>query len=236
MKLRFGYVSRNQPMGALARLNSAAVAAAVVAALAGLDCASAGSASKEQDETPQGSPLAAMAGRPVLVLPVQRNLVFSDSLSWREQSLAATELVAALDDSIAVALGDRGLRNSWTFAPAITASARRNAGLTADPHALAVGGLRSLVKPGDAPLSEPLASQIRSLVALRDARYVILPATLRFENRGAGARASILVYLIDSRTARIGWSGGVAGEVSRMLSPAMAGSIASRLADLVVAR
>ena len=93
-----------------------------------------------------------------------------------------------------------------------------------------------LVKAGDDPLTEPLASQIRSLVALRDARYVILPAILRFENRDAGARGSLLLYLIDTRTSRIRWSGEVASDVSRNFSAAIAGSLAERLADLVVAR
>jgi hypothetical protein len=109
-------------------------------------------------------------------------------------------------------------------------------GMTADPHALAAESLRRLVKAGDDPLSEPLASQIRSLVALRDARYVILPAILRFENRGGGARGSLVLYLIDTRTSRIHWSGEVTSDISRNLSAAIAGSLAERLADLVVAR
>jgi hypothetical protein len=218
-------------MGALARLNWTAVAAAAAIMLG---CASAATPAKEQQPEPQGTPLAAMAGRPVLVLPIQY-AAFADSLNWRGQIADGGTFLSALDDSIAAELGDRGLR-SWTFAPAITASARRNAGMTADPHALAAESLRRRVQASDDPLSEPLASQIRSLVALRDARYVILPAILRFENGGAGARASLLVYLIDSRTARIRWSGEVSSEVTRSSPTMLAGGIAQRLADLVVAR
>jgi hypothetical protein len=176
-----------------------------------------------------------MAGRQVVVLPVQRNISFPDS-TWQQQQPLTNSFAAALDDSIASALGDRGLGASWTFAQAISAAARRNTGMLPDPHALSVGGLRRLVKASDEPLSEPLASQIRSLVSMRDARYVILPATLMFENAPAGARGSLHVYLIDARTARIQWSGAVTSEVLPRLSHAMAGSIAQRVADLVVAR
>lgn len=181
------------------------------------------------------TPLASMAGRQVIVLPVQRNISFPDS-TWQQQLPLTFPFVAALDDSIASALGSRGLGASWTFARAISAAAQRNTGLLPDPHALAVAGLRRLVKAGDDPLSEPLASQVRSLVSMTDARYAVLPATLALESAPSGARASLNVYLIDARTARIQWSGAVTSEVAASLSAAMAGSIAQRLADLVVAR
>ena len=225
-------------MGDITRLKWIALA---IAATAGLGCAGAGKAANEQTEPVQAMPLSSMASRPVVVLPVQY-IAFSDSLSWSRATYVQTGQIPirspflyTLDDSIAASLGDRGLR-SWTFARAIIASARRNMGMTADPLALAAERLRRQIKAGDDPVSEPLASQIRSLVALRDARYVILPAILRFENRGTGARGSLLVYLIDTRTSRIAWSGQVSSGVSRTLSPAIAGTLAERLADLVVAR
>jgi hypothetical protein len=170
------------------------------------------------------------------VLPVQRNLIFPDTGLWQTQESEARLFLVALDDSIASSLGQRGLSATWTFAPAISASARRNGGLVPDPHALAAGGLRRLVRAGDDPLSEPLASQIRLLVALREGRYALLPAAVRFEDRAGGPRATMVVYLIDSRTARISWSGEVASEPSPIFSGKMARSIAEQLADLVVAR
>jgi len=107
--------------------------------------------------------------------------------------------------------------------------------MTADPHLLAAERLRRLVQPGDDPVSEPLASQIRSLVALREGRYVILPSIIRVESTGAGARGALLLYLIDTRTSRIAWSGEIASDASRSFAT-IAGSVAERLADLVVAR
>jgi len=224
-------------MGDITRLKWIALA---IGASGILGCAGANKAATEQTEPVQATPLASMASRPVVVLPVQY-IAFSDSLSWSSGTSVQTgfehraQFLYVLDDSIAASLGDRGLR-SWTFARAIIASARRNMGMTADPLALAAERLRRQVKASDDPVSEPLASQIRSLVALRDARYVILPAILRLENRGTGARGSLLLYLIDTRTSRIAWSGQVSSDVSRTMSPAIAGTLAERLADLVVAR
>lgn len=197
-----------------------------------IGCASAATSGTTSSEPVVSTPLAVMAGRPVLVLPVQY-VTFSDSLSRARQLPLASQYLAALDDSIGTELMGRGLQ-TWTFAPAITASARRNAGMTADPHALAAERLRRLVSASDDPLSEPLASQIRSLVALRDSRYVILPVILRLENRVTGARGSLLVYLIDSRTARIHWSGEVSGEGTLGVAQTL-GRIARHLADMVVA-
>jgi hypothetical protein len=177
-----------------------------------------------------------MAGRPVQVLPVQRNVVVVDQTLDQAGAIEGWNFLAGLDDSITSALSARGLGSTWTFAQAITAAARRNGGLVADPHVLAAGSLRRLVKAGDDPLNEPLPSQIRSLVALRDGRYAILPAAVRFAGQPAATRGTLIVYLIDSRTARIAWSGEVASDTSPRFSPAMAGSIAERLADLVVAR
>ena len=225
-------------MGSFTRLTRTplAVAAAVGGVLcAGALIACAGGGAAGKIPRPVDTPLAYMAGRPVVVLPVQRNISFPDS-SWKQPASVTDQFLSAIDDSIASALGDRGLRNTWTFAREISAAARRNTGMLPDPHALAVAGLRRLVKASDDPLSEPLASQIRSLISMRDARYAILPATIAFESAAGGIRGTVLVYLVDARTARIQWSGAVTSDVSRGLSAAMAGAIAQRLADLVVAR
>ena len=225
-------------MGSFTRLKRTPLA--VAAAVGGVLCAAAftacaGGGAAGKIPRPVDTPLAYMAGRPVVVLPVQRNISFPDS-SWKQPASVTDQFLAAIDDSIASALGDRGLRNTWTFAREISASARRNTGMLPNPHALAVAGLRRLVKASDDPLSEPLASQIRSLISMRDARYAILPATIAFESTAGGIRGTVLVYLIDVRTARIQWSGAVTSDVSRGLTPAMSGSIAQHIADLVVAR
>jgi hypothetical protein len=105
-----------------------------------------------------------------------------------------------------------------------------------DPHVLAIGNLTRLTKAGDDPLPQALGSQIRELVALRDGRYAVLPAAVRFSRLGTAERAALVLYLIDSRTARIVWSGEVVSDPSPTVSPAMAASLAEHIADLVVGK
>jgi hypothetical protein len=171
----------------------------------------------------------------LLILPVQRNVAFPDP-SWMNRMGEGYQFLVTVDESIESALSTRGVGNGWTFPSVISASARRNTGMVPDPHALAVGNLVRLAKAGDDPLSEPLATQIRQLVALREGRYAILPAALVFENAPNGMRAKVLLYLVDSRTARITWSGEVRSDVTPVFSAAMANSLAEHVGDLVVAR
>lgn len=221
-------------MSDITRLKWTALGLVAATGAAALGCGGARATSKDEQQPVQASPLAPMAGRPLVVLPIQY-IVFADSASFRKQLPPAAQFLSVLDDSIAASLADRGLR-SWTFAPGISASARRNMGMTADPHLLAAERLRRLVKPGDDPVSEPLGSQIRSLVALRDgARYVILPSIIRFDTHEAGARGAMLIYLIDTRTSRIAWSGEVDSDMSNSFAT-IAGSLGQRFADMVVAR
>jgi hypothetical protein len=184
---------------------------------------------------PQGTPLGFLVGRSVLILPVQHHLLFNDS-TLKVPTTGPIDYSASLDNAIETALTNRGLGSGWTFASAISATARRNTGMVPDPHELAIGTLTRLTKAGDDPLPQGLASQIRSLVALRDGRYAALPAAVRFSRGPTGDRATLVLYLIDSRTARIVWSGEVSSDPSPLLSAAMSQSIGERVADLVVGR
>lgn len=190
------------------------------------------------------SPLAAVSGQRVLVLPTQR-LTFADSLGWAKQAPSSrAAYLTVVDSALTDALAARGLRGTWTFAEQVVRSARRNAGFVADPSALAVESLRTGTKPDLWQLREPLATQLRSLIALTDARYVLLPVELRTvggDGRGSAAgagagRAQLKLVLIDARRSQIRWMGTVSSELVTAFSPAVAAGVASRVADLVVAR
>ncbi|HUQ20939.1 MAG TPA: hypothetical protein VM099_15075 [Gemmatimonadaceae bacterium] len=191
--------------------------------------------SSAAEPAPQQAPLGFIVGRSVLILPVQRNVIYPDS-SWRMEMTKGLAFPQALDDAIESALKSRGLGATWTFAPAISAMARRNAGLIPDPHVLAVGNLTRLTKAGDDALPQALGSQIRELVAMREGRYALLPTAVRFSRNAAGERATLVLYLIDSRTARIAWSGQVNSDPAASITGAMAASIGDRVAELVVGR
>jgi hypothetical protein len=95
-------------------------------------------------------------------------------------------------------------------------------------------------------LGEPLASQLRNLAAMHDARFVLAPVELRFERAAAGGQqpaaasgeagtAVLRVSLIDVRLAKAVWSGDVRSDVATALTPAVAASVAGHFVDLIAA-
>jgi hypothetical protein len=180
-------------------------------------------------------PLAGLAGQHVVVLPTHY-LRPVDSLGWAANIPRQRDYLRSVDDEIAFALGERGFRTSWIFPEELAKSAKRNVGYSADPYALAAEGLRP---PGQRNqslmLRDPLASQLRSLVALNDSRYVLFPVELRFEKDGGMGRAVLRVALIDARLSAIRWAGDVRSDATTAFTPALAASLAGHLADLIAA-
>ena len=181
----------------------------------------------------------------MVVFPAQYLTTPGAGGSW-EVTREGPSLLPILDEELADQLRKRGVNSNWTFAREISQSADRNGGLAGDPRQLAAQGIRRN-EAGDTPLPEPLASQIRTLVALTSARFAVLPIETRVDTRNGERKASVRVLLIDSRTARILWANDVAGEISRdptVVSEAMspfgfrliARDLATRFADLVVAQ
>lgn len=177
-------------------------------------------------------PLERLAAEHILVLPVQY-VTFSDSMGWSALAPSSRKYLATMDDEITFALGERGLGTQWKFAADVARSVARNSSYAPDPHALAANQLRAGVKSDAWQLSEPLASQIRSLVALTDARYVMLPVEVRLTGGRSTGRATLHVVVIDARRSQVQWAGDVTGMQTTKFSPAIAADLASRLADLI---
>lgn len=180
-------------------------------------------------------PLAGLAGQQVIVLPTHY-LRPGDSLGWAEAAERPRQLLTELDDEIAFALGERGFRTKWVFPEQLIRSAQRNAAHSPDPRALAAEGLRPLARRrSDGQLGEPLASQLRSLVALHGARYALFPVELRFEKIGGAGRAVVHVLLLDARLSRAVWGGDVRGDTASTYGRGVIASAANSLADQVAA-
>lgn len=179
------------------------------------------------------SPLAGLAGQHVVVLPVHYLRV--DTLGWSSSIDRPRETLAALDSAIERSLDERGFRTAWTFPPALARSAKRNAGYVPDPYSLAAERLRSGVTMADNALKEPLASQVRGIIAVTDARYCLFPVELRFEPVAGGARPVLRVALLDARASRLVWAGDVRGAVRPKFSDVALESVALALADLIAA-
>lgn len=217
------------------------ISANAVAALAfGCATASSGGSATAATDAPQSAqpPLASMAGRVVVVLPIQ--------YWWFNRTLPSgnpdpSRVLRAIDAEIDSALRARGV-TQWTFAPQLAATARRNLGMVADPYQLSAQNLRSITRASEDPLPEPLSSQIRSLTALRDTRYALLPLGVNQDPSTPAVKGVLRLYLIDSRTARVVWTGEVAGFGSDAVVPGEDSSIlfakdlAAHLADLVIRR
>ena len=182
----------------------------------------------------RASPLAGLAGQHIVVLPT--HYIRADTLGWSSRITAPRATLAALDSAIERALSERGFRTDWTYPPALARSARRNAGYVSDPYSLAGERLRFGVRATDGMVKEPLASQLRSIVAITDARYALFPVEVRFERLTDGrARPVLRLALIDARGASVRWTGDVRGAAGNDITSATFESVAFALADLVAA-
>lgn len=142
-----------------------------------------------------------------------------------------------MDADIIAAMDDRGLRRNWVFSDQLAQTARRNSTYATDPSLFAEEPLRSPSLAYDRALPEPLASQIRTLVALeQDVRLVLAPVELRLEKAGTGGRGVLHLVLIDARTSQPQWIGDIPGDTVSAYGPKVTASIAARLAGVIAPR
>lgn len=209
-----------------------------VSSIIGLLLVSACASGRGSSSGDPGSDMAALsgyAGRAVLVLPLQQ--VSETAGVTVSRSAGALAFREAMDYEIRFAFGDSPPAR-WVFAPAIIQSSKRNIGVSANPLELSVEALtEKLPEPEDA-VSETLRTQIRQLLALTDARYVLLPVNVRIVNSSVNGmrRATMRVVLIDGRLARVRWAEDISAEPVTALSRSVAAALASRLAVMAGVR
>lgn len=211
--------------------SSALLVAAFVASAA---CAHAPQPPAEKAAPLPATPLSAFAAQHLVVAPTQY-LRSADSLGWSERIANPAEYLSNVDAELTFALEQRGLKGMWVLPEALVRSMKRNPTYAADPHTLAAQWLRPPVRKLPDQVPNPLAAQLRTLVALNDARYVLIPVEVRFVKSGDEGRAVLHLVIIDARLAAIVWMGDVVSEPSASFSPALAASLASRTSDLFVA-
>jgi hypothetical protein len=206
--------------------------AAIALALSASACASP-PRSAESGAQPAEHSLAGLAGQHIAVLPTYAVRV-APELDWTSSIGRLSDLKRTLDADIVAAFDDRGLRANWVFPEALEQSYRHNPTYATDPYALAEEPLRAPSLATDARLPEPLASQVRTLVALHDdVRLVLAPVELRFEKAGPGGRGVLRLVLVDARTSTVRWSGDVASDAVEAFTPAITASIGARMAAMV---
>jgi hypothetical protein len=215
-----------------------AAIAATVAALA-LPARAQDPQTHHPGDTPQvesgRAPLAPFAGRRLVVLPVQF-LLEGDTLGWSAQIQDPKEYLASFDAELSFALTDRGLKAVWVLSDHLAAEYKRNIDYMADPHHLGADFLRY---PGPKRpieyLPDPLAGQLRSIIAMNDkAEYVLLPVELRFipGPDGVGGRAALRATILDPRRLKTYWMADVYSDTETSFTPALMTSLAEHLANL----
>jgi hypothetical protein len=151
-------------------------------------------------------PLAGLASVKVPVLPLTL-LASDDSLGWGA-SLADQRAARATADSILGALLQaRAPEVTWILPDDLRRQARRSPTFATNPDQMGSAILRG-ERLVDVP--DPLRSELRTLVAIADARYALVPAQLVFR-RTAGSpdprmgTAELTVVVVDARLGRVGF-------------------------------
>jgi hypothetical protein len=184
---------------------------------------------------PESHPLSGIVGQNIIVAPVQALRVPAD-IGWPPMP-ASRPLLVRLDSALADTLRGRVGNQQWVFADALVTAAANNPTYATDPRALAVNPLRGAGLKVSDRLPEPLASQLRTMIALQDARLVLIPVDLTIDRVSAGVgRPVVRLVLVDPRSSVVRWIGRVTGPDSPAFTPEISATIAARVADLFVAK
>jgi hypothetical protein len=141
---------------------------------------------------------------------------------------------AAFDSLVSVQLEEHGLIGMWASPAQVQRTAKRNPEYATDPRNLGAFPVRYGVgKEGMIP--DPLAGNLRRLVALHDTRYALMPVELRAEGGAGGGRLVVRMLLIDARQMKTLFQVEVSGDGAAAYTPAMLNQIATRVVELAVA-
>lgn len=178
----------------------------------------------------QAAPLAPYAGTRVAVVPVQ--FFHADSSGWGAP--AGPALRAAFDSLLSEALDEHGLKGTWATPVDVQRTAKRNVMYAGDPRNLGAFSVRYGAKK-DTPIADPLASNLRRIVALHDARYALVPLELHVNTAKGGGSLGVRLMLVDARMSAAIWQVDLIGEDASTYTPKLLQRLADRVAGLVVA-
>lgn len=179
-----------------------------VTVLAGAAACSGKSASPQTPAPAPTAPLptAGIASARVPVLPITL-IAAEDSLGWQAMLADRAATLAAADSVLGTLLKTRSPEVNWVLPDELRREARRSPTFATNPDQMGTALLRS-EKLEQVP--DPLRAELRTLVALADARYALVPAALVFRrmvgsSESRMATAELTIVLVDARLGRIGW-------------------------------
>jgi hypothetical protein len=181
-------------------------------------------------------PLAFLAPQQVIVAPLNR-LREVDALGWTQQIPRSREFMRAFDDALEAELGARGLKTRWVYPAALVRAGRSNPSYAVDPYTIAAAPLRSAEALPGVRLADPLATQLRTMIALQEsARAVLVPVDLWFDRTPEGSGVAVLrLAMVDGRVGEIRWIGDIRSAPSNTFSRDLLTSLAAHTADLIAA-
>ena len=86
------------------------------------------------------------------------------------------------------------------------------------------------------PAPTTVINNMRSLIALGDSRFALIPVDFGFTTVGKDLRPKMSFVLVDGRAGQILWFADVVGAAGTKFTSAELGAFAARIADLVGAR
>lgn len=182
-------------------------------------------------------PLAQLASQRVILTPAYY-LVAGDPLGWAAQLPKGREYLRTVDDELAAVLTERGLKSQWLYPADLVRAMRANPTYAVDPYTLGANILRGSGVVSGTMLADPLATQLRTMIALQEgARAVLVPVEIRFEKAGTTGQgvAVLKVALLDARLGDVRWIGMVRSDPAPAYSRAVLTSLAAHFADLFTA-
>lgn len=151
-------------------------------------------------------PTAGIASARVPVLPLTL-IAAEDSLGWQTVLGSREAALAAADSVLGTLIRTRAPEVNWVLPDELRREARRSPTFATNPDQMGTALLRA-EKLEMVP--DPLRAELRTLVALADARYALVPAALVYRRSAAPATpgmatAELTIVLVDARLGRIGW-------------------------------
>lgn len=186
-------------------------------------------------------------GSTVVLVPVQSTLPLADG-SWPGQARTEEDALRAMSAELEFAFGERRSAEDWVLPSDLRRMTGRNPSLKINPDRMAYSPL--LVPIEDRKyIPEPLHSELRTLAAMYDTRYLVVPVRLTVETESTDAarsgsavaysggdavdpayRAYLLTAMIDIRRSDVLWLGEFVGEPGTADSGGLLATLASRVA------
>ena len=189
-------------------------------------------------------------GTTVILVPVQSTLPLEDG-SWPGMARTEEEALRAMDAELEFAFGERRSAEDWVLPSDLRRTMERNPSLDIKPDRMAYSPL--LVPLEDRKyIPEPLHSELRTLAALYDTRYLVVPVRLSVETESTdearsgsevaysggdamapASRAYLLAAMVDIRRSDVLWLGEFTGDPGTPDSGSLLATLANRMAELL---